>query len=261
MSDENDRQTLSSVHNALRILKEFTHERVLGVTELSRRLDIGKSTAHRLLSTLVSEGFVERTPDGQYALGITLWELGSLMVHRLELRDVAHPVLAALRTETGETVHMAVLDGTDVVYIDRFESPATLQLFRRIGYRMPAHSTSTGKAILAFSPPEVVERVIAAGLRRLAAGTVTSPGAFRANLKAIRERGYVISIQESEDGVASVGAPIFDHTGAAAGAVSVAGPITRVQPRLEALGEQVREAVDEISRRMGYLPQQAWGQR
>jgi IclR family KDG regulon transcriptional repressor len=246
--------TLSSVRNALRILKQFTHEEpLLGVSDLARRLDIAKSTTHRLLATLASEGFVQQAPDGRYGLGLALWELGSRLVAGLELREVAHPILETLRNETNETVHLAILDGTEVVYIDRFESQATLQLFRRLGLRMPANATSTGKAILAFARPEVVERVIDVGLAALTENTLASADALRRALVEIRDRGFVLSEGESELGVSSVGAPIFDFRGEAVAAVSCAGPSSRFTPEvIEAVISKVRRAAAEISRGMGF---------
>jgi DNA-binding IclR family transcriptional regulator len=246
--------TLSSVQNALRILKELGREgEPLGVSDLSRRLELGKSTVHRLLSTLMSEAFVRQADDGRYALGITLWEIGSRVVDQLELREVAHPILEGLRNATGETVHLAILEGVEVVYIDRFESQATLTLFRRLGLRMPAHSTSTGKAILAFSSDEVVDRVVQAGLRKLARGTLTKEKAFRRALEEIRSKSYVVSIEESEPGVASIGAPVFDHRNQVVGAVSAAGPAQRFPPsKVPTIVRQVRKAANDISRAMGY---------
>lgn len=251
-----DGQTLSSVRNALRLLKRFSaDEPVLGVSDLARQLNVAKSTTHRLLSTLASEGFVRRTDDGRYALGVTLWELGSQMVAGLELRDVAHPVLARLRDETGETVHLAILDRHEVVYVDRFESQATLRLFRRIGFRMPAHATSTGKAILAFSSSAALDEVLEAGLPKLGPGTITQKRQLREALDRIRAQGYVLSVDESERGVKSVGAPVFDHSGMCVGAVSVAGPSQRMPaaqiPRFVKL---VRGAADQISLGLGYSP-------
>jgi len=245
---------LSSVGNALRILKALGGEEPsLGVTELAKLLGIAKSTTHRLLTTLAGENFVRKLDNGRYSLGFALWELGSRMVGGLELRDVAHQVLEELRNATGETVHLAVLDGTQVVYIDRFESEATVVLFRRIGLRMPAHATSSGKAILAFSPPEVVTAVIDAGLAKLGPGTLTTKRAFLDALDQIRTAGYVVSIEESERGVGSVGAPVFDHRGEVVGAVSVAGPLQRFpESAIPQLVRRVRKASNDISRNLGH---------
>ena len=246
--------TLSSVTNALRILKEFSAgEASLGVSTLARRLGIAKSTTHRLLTTLVAEGFVQHSPGGQYRLGFTLWELGSLMVHDLDLREVARPVMEQLRNQTGETVQLAILDETDVVYIDRFEAPATLPFFRRLGHRMPAHATSSGKAILAFAPLSVVEHVMKQGLRRLTPETITRREDFLGRLEQVRRRGWAVSVEESRPGVVSAGAPVFDRQGLAVGAISVAGPLMRMPSSvLERTARRVRQAANQISRRLGY---------
>lgn len=245
---------LSSVRNALRVLEAFSWaEPVLGVSELARRLGISKSSAHRLVTTLASEGFLAQTDDGRYRLGIRLYELGTLVVTGLELREVAHPILERLRNETNETVHLAVLDGIEVVYLERFESQATLRLFSRIGRRMPAHATSSGKAILAFSPPEVVKEVIAGGLKRVAPRTIASRSGLLHALEQIRERGYSVSLEESEVGVSSVGAPVFGHDGDVVAAISVAGPTQRVtESALPRIASKVVRAADAISRGMGY---------
>lgn len=249
-------QTLSSVRNALHILQTFTYdEPVIGVSEFSRRLSMNKSTVHRTLQTLLEEGFVRRTDDGRYALGLKLWELGSRMVHGLQLREVAHPIMEELRNETGETVHLAILDGAEVVYVHRLESRAGLTLFRRLGFRMPVHTTSSGKAILAFSPPEVVDAVIEAGLPPRGPATLTDPDAFRAALQQLRETGVIVSVDESEAGAVSVGAPVFDHTGGVVGGLSVVGPSQRFTPdNIERFTRLVAEAGRQITVGMGGQP-------
>lgn len=244
----------SSVTTALRLLKAFgPAERSLGVSDLARRLGIAKSTAHRLLNLLAAEGFARRTPDGRYGLGFALWDLGSRVVAGLDLRQIAHPTLERLRNQTQETVHLAIFDAGEVVYIDRMESAATLQLFRRVGYRMPAHATSSGKAILAFSPPQVVEEVLARGLKRLTPKTIGSRKALAAELARIRTRGYVTSLDESEVGVSSVGAPVFGPDARVLGGISVAGPSLRLsRSRIPTVARLVMQAAAEISRNMAY---------
>ena len=147
--------TLSSVRNAARLLKEFGGpDRELGVTELSRRLGIGKSTAHRLLNTLAEERLLEQDPDtGLYRLALTMHELGASVQAATDLHTAASPVLDQLRNMTKETIQVAVLDGRHVVYIERRESPQTIRLFGRVGHRNHAYCTSTGKVLLAFLPP------------------------------------------------------------------------------------------------------------
>ena len=246
--------TLSSVDNALHILQVLADEDPgVGVTDLSKKLGCAKSTTHRLLATLASRGFVRQLDDGRYALGYALWELGSRMVGRLSLREIAHPILEGLRNKTGETVHLAILDGADVLYIDRFESQATLTLFRRLGHRMPAHATSTGKAILAFSTPEVVDRVLAVRMKRLAPNTITNKKALLKRLEEIAVDGLVVSVEESERAVASVGAPIFDFQSQVVAAVSIAGPAQRFPASaVELFKRHVRKAANDISKGLGY---------
>lgn len=223
--------TYSTVHKTTAVLSAFSYEEpVLGVSELARRLGIGKSTVQRILATLAADGFVERTPDDRYRLSIKLYELGQQVAASNELRERAHPVLERLRNESGETAHLAVLAGTDVVYLDRLESPHMLHLMTRIGRRRAAHATSSGKCLLAYGPPAALAAVLAGGLPRLGPRTITSPTLLRRTLTDVRRRGYAVSVEESAPGVVSVAAPIFDVTGACVAAMSVAGPISRMPP-------------------------------
>lgn len=245
---------LATVTNALRLLQEFTYaEPVLGVSELGRRLGISKSSVHRILSTLCHEGFVSRTADGRYRLGYTLHELGQRVVHSTRLHEAAQPVLQQLRNDTGETTHLAVLDGTGVVYLERFESPGMVRLLGSLGTRMPAHATSSGKCLLAWGTAAQVDEVIAAGLERLAPRTLTSPELFRAHLADVRRQGYATAFEERLKGIASVGAPVFGADGLIKAAISVAGPTLRVNrdslPRHVAL---VGRAGATISQHLGY---------
>lgn len=246
--------TIQSVVTSLRVLQAFTPtDRILGVSELARRLGIGKSTVHRALQTLASEGFVTQTSGGRYRLGIKLWELGLQVVHGLELREIAHHHVEGLHTRTGETAHVSVLEGRDVVFVDRMESPETLRLFSRVGVRTPAHVTSTGKAILAHSEADVVDAIVAAGLPRITPRTITSAETFRQTLEQVRRDGFAYSIEESEVGVNSVGAPIFDHRSRVVAGVSVAGPAARVRrDRVREIGALVRRVANDISRDLGY---------
>ena len=152
---------LTSVRNAARLLKEFSRtDRELGVSELARRLDLATSTVHRLLATLAAERLLERTTGG-YRLGLALYDLGAIVAPHLDLHEAALPVMATLRHSTDETVQLAVLDGLESVYIDRLESPHTVRIFARVGTRLPATATSTGKALLAALPADELDRRLA----------------------------------------------------------------------------------------------------
>ena len=245
---------VSSVDNALRILRSFSYsEPTLGVSELARRLGLGKSTVHRLLQALVRQGFVTRTPDGRYRLGLVVHELGQLVVHGLRLRQVAHPILEQLRFATDETVHLAVLEGAEVVYIERLESASTMRMFDRVGPRLPASVTSSGKCLLAWAPPDVVDGVVAVGLVRRAPRTITSEAVFHVALEEVRQRGYAVSVEEGAKDIASVAAPVRGSDGTVMAAVSIAGPVLRVNESTFArLVPLVRRAAGQISAGMGY---------
>ena len=203
---------LSSVGNAARLLKAFlSREKEIGVSELARRLDLGKSTVHRLLTTLVQEGLVERnTETGAYRLGLTMFELGQVVQSHMDLHGAVGPVLAALREETHEGCQVGVLDGHEVVYIDRLESSQTLRLFNETGRRVPVHTTSSGKTLLAHLTEPELEAVLAAAspLAQMTPRSVTDPQLLRAELARIRARGWSEAVEEREIGVASIAAPI-----------------------------------------------------
>ncbi len=239
----------TTVHKAMAVISAFSYrEPILGVSELARRLDLGKSTVHRILVTLVADGFVERTPDDRYRLSLKMYEIGQEVAASTELRIRVHPSLERLRNQTGETAHLAVLAGTDVVYVDRLESPHMLQLLTRVGRRRPAHATSSGKCLLAFGAAADVRQVIAGGLPRLGPRTITSADALQRALDEVRARGYAVSFEESAPGVASVAAPIFDRAGDCIAAISVAGPITRMPPeQLDRFARLVAAATARLS--------------
>jgi IclR family transcriptional regulator, KDG regulon repressor len=248
--------TYTTVRKAMAVISAFSYgEPVLGVSELSRRLGIGKSTVHRILSTLAADGYVERTPDDRYRLSIRLYEIGQQVAASTELREVAHPALERLRNESGETAHLAVLAGTDVVYVDRLESPHMIRLLTRVGRRRAAHATSSGKCLLAYGAPADVDRVIEAGLPRLGPRTITTRRLLERTLAEVRACGYAVSIEESAPGVASVAAPVFDGTGRCVAAMSVAGPVTRITPeRVDRLIPMVQAATARASRKEDRRP-------
>jgi DNA-binding IclR family transcriptional regulator len=248
--------TLSSVRNAARLLKEFSRgSREIGVTELSRRLGIGKSTAHRLLNTLAEERLLEQDPDtGAYRLGLAMYELGASVSMHTDLHEACSPVVDQLRNATRETVQVAVLDGREVVYVERRESPQTLRLFGRVGHRNDAHCTSTGKLLLAYLPPHRLEALLDGWVpARKTPHTIRDIDALRIELDRVRHRGWAENVNEAEMGVASVAAPIRNGLGEVVAAVSVAGPLQRItNDSLKRFARPTVEAGLAISRRLGF---------
>ncbi len=255
-SPRGDTQVLASVANAARMLREFGKgERELGVTELSRRLGIGKSTAHRLAHTLAHERLLDQDPEtGAYRLGLAVYELGISVSAGMDLHHAATPVLEQLRNMTRETIQVAVLDGREVIYVERHESPQALRIFGRVGHRNWAHCTSTGKLLLAYLPQESLERTLDGWLlERRTPYTIADQAALRKDLAAIRTRGWAENVNESEVGAASVAAPIRNVFGEVVAAVSIVGPVQRLDGEsLRRFARPAVEAGNAISRRLGW---------
>jgi IclR family acetate operon transcriptional repressor len=236
------------------VLKAFTSQtREWGVSDLARHLAIAKSTTHRLLATLADEGLLEQDVEtGRYRLGLAVFDLAAA-VQSVDLHEAALPAMTELRNRTGETVQVAVLDGREVVYVERLDSPNTLRLFLEVGRRNWAHCTGCGKALLAFSPPELVERLLRNWrLPTRTSYTITDKVALRADLAATRQRGYATNRRESEVGVISVAAPIRSASGRTVAALSVAGPAERLEPIELQVAHATMESAAAISRRLGH---------
>jgi len=200
-------QGLSTVRNAARLLKVFrSRETDLGVSELARRLGLGKSTVHRLLTTLASEGLIEQNPrTGGYRLGLMMFELGQAVRVHMDLHAAVGQVLGDLRAQTGESSQVGVLDGHEVVYVDRLESAHSLRLFTETGRRVPVHCTSSGKVLLAHLPEARRHAVLRAiPLTALTPHTITDRDRFAAELARVRRRGWAEAVNEREIGVASI---------------------------------------------------------
>jgi DNA-binding IclR family transcriptional regulator len=209
---------------------------------------------HRLLATLAAERLLERgRVPGRYRLGLAVFDLGAAVGSNLDLHEAAMPVMATLRATTGETVQLAVLDGCESVYIDRLESPHTVRIFSRVGTRLPATTTSTGKVLLAaLSPAELDARLAGWRPLRFTPHTIVDAATLRARLREVAERGWAENREESRVGVVSVGAPVRDGTGAVIAALSVAAPTDRAAPdTLRRIRAGVIEAAGVVSRRLG----------
>src|SRR6266852_1031054 len=249
------RQRLSSVATAIRLLKAFSEDDdELGISELSRRLGLAKSTVHRLAVTLVSEGLLEQDRDtAKYQLGIALFRLGALVRRRMNVSNEARPYLYDLRETVNESVHLALLDETEIMYVYNLESTHAIRMRSDIGVRKPAYCTAEGQAILAFQPAEVIDRVVAAGLAPRTPKTLTSADKFIKALGVVRQRGCAIEDEESELGMVCIAAPIRDDSGDVVAAVGIAGPLMRLSKKsIAAFLPHVIATADLVSVRLGY---------
>jgi len=249
------RKRLSSVATAIQLLKCFSEDQVdIGISDLSRRLGVAKSTVHRLAATLVSDGLLEQDREsGKYRLGIALFRLGALVRRRMDISSQGRPFLYALREKTNETVHLAILDGTEIMYVYNLESTQAIRMRSDLGVRKPAYCTAEGQAILAFQPQEVVDEVIAHGLLPRTPQTITDAGKLLKALAAVRQRGCAIEDEESEIGMRGISAPIRNDAGDVVASVGLAGPVTRLSKKsIAAFIPHVIETADLISQRIGY---------
>jgi DNA-binding IclR family transcriptional regulator len=247
---------IQSVQRATRLLRAFESGPVeQGVSELSRRVALHKSTVSRLLATLEREGLLDRVPEtDKYRLGFGLVRLAGRVSHFRDVRATARPVLLALTARTRETVNLAVLDGDHVVNVEQLSGPHLVRDTNWVGRRTPLHCVANGKALLAACAPPDVERILSGPLPRFTERTIADPQALRRELAAVRERGYAQALGEIEEGLNAVAAPVRDAAGAVIAAVSVSGPAYRVTAdRIAELGALVAAAAAEISDRLGFV--------
>lgn len=199
------------------------------LTDIALQCGISKSNAHRVLGTLEACGYVTRTQGSRsYELTLRLWEMGQRVFSRVDIRSIAMPHLRALATETGETVHLSVLDNNQTLYIDKVDSTHAVRAYVNIGDRSPAYCSATGKAMLAHAPEDVVSSA-GANMQRFTRHTVSSPAMLRRQLAEIREKGYSMTNGEWREGVLGFGRAILSPSGKAIAAIGVAGPEERVR--------------------------------
>ncbi|HEY2192453.1 MAG TPA: IclR family transcriptional regulator [Actinomycetospora sp.] len=225
----------------------------LGLGEIGARVGGPKATVHRLIRTLQSRGYVAQDPRStRYSAGLRCFELGSRWAQNLDLRAVAAPHLAELNLETEETVHLAVYEHGDVVYIDKIESRLAVVAKSYVGRRCPAACVATGRALLAFQPREEIAEVLARPLPAYTPDSVTEPGELEALLARIRHDGVGVNHGSFRTGVGGVAAPIRDHTGGVIASVGLCLPELRFGPdRFDVLRERTVQAATTISAAMG----------
>jgi len=252
---------LEGADRVMRVLDSFTAETPeLRLTDLSERLGIPKPQVMRIASTLEQGNYLERDPETKrYRLGVRLLTLGMVVQQSLSLTAVAQPFVQQLADATRETIGLFVPDRLGPVCIDVRHSSMGLRVFAHPGRRMPWNAGASGKVVLAFLPEAERERVLqTASLRRFNHRTITEPGQLRDLLEQIRSAGYHVAVEDLDEGALGIGAPIFDHHGHIAGAVSLSAPISRApesdRPRLI---ELVTACCGDISRRLGYLAGQS----
>lgn len=248
-------QYVQSLARALDIIEKLVElEDGLGVTELSNSLGLHKSTVYRLLATLNYRGYVKKDRNDKYKVGMKLLEIGSNVLENIDLRKEVKPYIRDIQRESGETVHLGILDDLEVIYIDKEETAATIRMHSRVGRRVPAHCTSLGKVLLAYSSPDILQRLLREeGLPEYTENTITDEKRFKKHLEDIKEKGYAGDNEEMEYGIRCIAGPIFDYQKEIVAAFSISGPATRItEERVSELAQLVKKYTGEISSSLGY---------
>ena len=246
---------VQSVDRAVSVLEILAQRGEAGVSEVAADIGVHKSTAFRLLAALEERELVEQTQDrGKYRLGFGILRLASAVPGQLDVTHQARPICEQLAAHLGETVNIAVQRSHFVVNIDQARGPSAVAAHNWVGELTPLHATSSGKVLLAYMAPDERREMLAdSGLARLAPRTITSQRELEAQVEAAARDGYASSIEELEEGLNAIAAPVRDHTGRVIAALSVSGPVYRfTEERLRAVVPDVVAAAAAISHRMGH---------
>lgn len=253
-SSGQNKSILQSVQNGLLILKLFSKNKpIWGITEISKELQLPKSTISRLINDLIKEGYLKKT-DKKYGLGLSMLSLTGVIMSQMELHREAFEPLKCLVNRIEETAHISTLEGTHLIYMLKVECKQTVRLLSHVGHHRPPSCSSSGKLLLAFQPQEIIDEVIKAGLPKRGPRSVTDPEQLLQELQTIRQDEYCICIDEMYDDVISIASPIKDYMGKVIAAVSTTGPKHRIHKEL--IPHYIEELVKTgkiISYKLGYI--------
>lgn len=247
---------VQAIDRAVQILNCFSERRPeLQLREITEELGLNKSTVHGIINTLKANGLIDQDEDTlKYRLGTYLMKLGDLVSQSLDIVQIARPYLEEISDQVHETVHLATLEGAEVVYIDKMESTQSMRIATTRGARRPAYCTGVGKTLLAYVPMDQLDRILAMKpLLALTPKTVTDPTELKAVLADIRRQGVAYDHEENEIGLSCIAVPIFNQAGSAAYALSISMPTARMtEAKLRQTEPILRQAAEEISRRLGH---------
>jgi len=242
---------IKSLDKVLSVLECFSrNERDLGLADISKRTALPRATTHRILASLKSIGFIDQPHEGdRYRLGMKLFEFGSVVLANMELQREAPPFIAKLANLTGADVHLCIFDGAQAVLVDQNNVDAATRNTRTLLHGAPIHCTAVGKAMLAWLPERVVDRIIEAGLTVFTTNTISDGDLLKQELAHIRERGGALDDAEHQARLRCIAAPIFGDTGRIIASISVSGPTNIVTPdQDEANALLVTGIASELSR-------------
>lgn len=243
---------------AILILKCFKdNKKELKLSEISDQLGLNKSTVHGIINTLKYHGLIDQNEETQkYRLGLALIELGELVISSMDVRNIAYPIIEEVCEKLEETVHVAILNGLEVVYVDKKECNSSIKISTKIGSRNRAYCTADGKVLLAHLDEEIQQQIIPEKIEKVTPNTINNKQQILRELALIKKQGYALDHEENLIGLICVAAPVFDYTGEAKYGVSVTGPAVRMTN--EKVNEAINilvEATKRISYKLGYREQ------
>jgi IclR family KDG regulon transcriptional repressor len=244
-----------AVERALQILDCFDDENpIRGVSEIAQAVDLHKATTHRIVTTLLNFGYLERADDDQrYRLGLRLAGLGFKVIRRMDLRREAIPYMNQLVEQWDEVCDLSIFDEGRVFYVEVLRGSHALTISAAIGQRLPAHCTASGKLFLAHLPPEELDAMLSRPLYAYTGNTITSPDALHEQFNTIRSQGFSIDDEELEAGIRAIAAPIRNHTGDMIAAISIPGPTSRMtDDRIPQITATLSDTAQAVSHRMGW---------
>ncbi len=249
-------EVVQSVERTLAIVEVLSeYDEGLGLTEISEKVDLHKSTVHRLLYTLMVKSYVEQNEStNKYRLTLKLFELGSKKVEKMNIVTIARPMLKELMEKTNEVIHLVVREGTEIVYIVKVESQNPIRMYSKIGKRSQVYCTAVGKSMLAYmTDKEVLDIWQSSKIEKLTEHTVTDFNEFKASINKVKEEGYAIDEQENEIGIRCTAASILDYKGEVCSAISISGSIISFkEEKIEEFSKLIIEYSARISKKLGY---------
>jgi DNA-binding IclR family transcriptional regulator len=245
---------INSLAKATKIIELLAEAGELSVSEIGKKLHMHRSATHRFLATLRELGYLEQSDDSRYRLSFKLFEIGINVANRLEVRKIVHPFLIDLGTRHEETANLGIMEGLDIIYADKVESPHLLRMDLAVGCRVPSHCTALGKAILANRPEGEVRKLFR-GVKfghRTPRAILSLPELLE-DLRKIRQQGHAVDNEELAVGIRCVAVPIFNYTGNCVAAISIAGPAVRMtDERMDKARTDLLSVSKTISLRLGH---------
>lgn len=253
--EEKDHNSIQVIDRTLDIIELLsTEQKDMGLTEISKRVELHKTTVYRILSTLLSRGYVERGSEKTYKMGAKLMEIASCHINDLELQTEARPFLWELSAKYNLVSHLGVLNENNVVYIEKLDAFTRLRLYAQVGYRVPAYPSSLGKCLISsFSETQLSEYMEKYRFVEYTKYTITDKKQYKAHLRKVRSQGWGMDNQEQVIGQRCIGAPIYDYRGEMIAAVSGSGVLEQIpDEKIEIIAEYIKNLGLEISKRLGY---------